>query len=209
MITLYGGPTTNTRKVAIALAELGLDWTPHSVSLRDKEQHEDWFLSLAPNNKIPVIEDDQSGLAVWESGAILTYLGEHYDEGGLILPRSGQARYEALQGAFFQAAHIGPNLGRLNDQLTAADADKIPRMQALFFEEAVRLTGVLDRILDDGRAFLAGDYSVADIMHYPWLKAGLDLGFPALIEKPRLTAWLDRIAARPAVTAGMTAFDSM
>lgn len=209
MITLYGGPTTNVRKVAIALAELDLDWTPHPIDLREKKQHEAWFLALAPNNKIPVIEDDKTGVKVWESGAILTYLAERYDTGGAILPTSGQARYDAFQGAFFQAAHIGPNLGRLNDQITAADADKIPAMQALFFEEAVRLTGVVDRMLADGRAFLAGDYSIADIMHYPWLKAGLDLGFPALVDKSQITGWLARIGDRPAVKLGMSAFDSM
>lgn len=205
MITLYGGPTTNTRKVTIALAELGLDWTLRPVRLDRREQHEDWFLSLAPNNKIPVIEDGKTGVKIWESGAILTYLAEQYDDGGTILAKSGKARYEALQGAFFQAAHIGPNLGRLNDQLTASDADKIPRMQALFYEEAVRLTSVLNRMLGDGRPFLAGDYSIADIMHYPWLIAGLDLGFPALVEKPRITDWLGRIGDRPAVRQGMAA----
>ncbi len=207
MITLYGGPTTNTRKVTIALSELGLDWTLREVSLAGKEQHEEWFLSLAPNNKIPVIEDGKTGFKIWESGAILTYLAEHYDDHGTLLAKSGQARYEALQGAFFQAAHIGPNLGRLNDQLTASEADKIPRMQALFYEEALRLARVLDRMLADGRLFLAGDYSIADIMHYPWLKAGLDLGFPALVEKPRLCDWLGRIGERPAVVEGMAALN--
>jgi len=205
MITLYGGPTTNTRKVTIALSELGLDWTLREVNLPKKEQHEEWFLALAPNNKIPVIEDGKTGIKVWESGAILTYLAEQYDAPGMLLAKSGKARYEALQGAFFQAAHIGPNLGRLNDQLTASEADKIPRMQALFYAEAVRLTNVLDRMLADGRPFLAGGYSIADIMHYPWLKAGLDLGFPALTEKPRLTGWLGRIGERPAVVKGMAA----
>lgn len=207
MITLYGAATTNTRKVTIALAELGLDWTLRPVRLDRKEQHEDWFLAFAPNNKIPVVEDDATGTRVWESGAILTYLAEQYDDHGTLLAKSGKARYEALQGAFFQAAHIGPNLGRLNDQLTASEADKIPRMQALFYEEALRLTRVLDRMLGDGRLFLAGDYSIADIMHYPWLKAGLDLGFPALVEKPRLTGWLGRIGERPAVAKGMAALN--
>ncbi|MEL6858490.1 MAG: glutathione S-transferase family protein [Pseudomonadota bacterium] len=206
MITLYGGPTTNVRKVAIALEELGIDYTPRPVSLDRKEQFEDWFLGLAPNNKIPVIKDDETGIKVWESGAILTYLGEQYDPQGTILPSSGQARYDALQGAFFQAAHIGPNLGRLNDQLTATEADKIPQMIEVFYAEAVRLTTVVDRMLSDGRQFLAGDYSIADIMHYPWLKAGLDMKFPAMLDKPRLPEWLGRIGERPAVKRGMLAF---
>jgi GSH-dependent disulfide-bond oxidoreductase len=207
MITLYGGPTTNTRKVAIGLAELGLDWVPRHVRLDQKEQHEDWFFNLAPNNKIPVLHDDVTGITVWESGAILTYLADQYDPKGIILAKSGAARYGAIQGTFFQAAHIGPNLGRLNEQLTANDGDRNPQMMALFFSECVRLTSVVQRMLGDGRPFLAGDYSIADVMHYPWLKAGLDHGFPALIDKPIITEWLARIGERPAVRVGMAAFD--
>ncbi len=206
MITLYGGPTTNVRKVTIALEELNIPYYPNHILLHMGHQREEWFLAMAPNNKIPLIDDGESGIKVWESGAILTYLADQYDPGGEILAKSGQARYAALQGAFFQAAHIGPNLGRLNDQLTAADEDKIPAMMELFYTEAVRLSGVLQRMLDDERPYLAGNYSIADIMHYPWMKAALDLQFPALIEKPLLVAWIERIGERPAVQRGMLAF---
>lgn len=206
MITLYGAGTTNTRKVAIALEELGLSHTPRRIRLDQAEQKEDWFLKRAPNNKVPFIEDDATDVDVWETGAILIYLADHYDPDGRILPKAGKARYAAIQSAFFQAAHIGPNLGRLNDQLTAPDDKKIPGMIALFAAEAVRLTEVLDRMLDDGRPFLAGEYSIADIMHYPWLKAALDMRFPAMMEKPRILQWLSRIAERPAVARGMAAF---
>lgn len=206
MITLFGGPTTNVRKVAIALAELDLDYQRSAVSLERKEQMEYWFLKMSPNNKIPVLRDEAHGQTVWESGAILVYLADQYDARGRILPKSGPARYHALQGTFFQAAHIGPNLGRLNDQLTATEEDRIPGMTELFYAEAVRLTEVVDRWLSDGRTFLAGEYSIADIMHYPWLKAGLDLQFPALLEKPRIPAWLNRIGERPAVKQGMQVF---
>lgn len=206
MITVYGAGTTNTRKVTIALEELGLPYIPRRIALDRAEQKEDWFLKRAPNNKVPFIEDDATGADVWETGAILIYLADHYDPGGLILPKTGMGRYAAIQSAFFQAAHIGPNLGRLNDQLTAPDDKKIPGMIALFSAEAIRLTEVLDRMLDDGRSYLAGDYSMADIMHYPWLKAALDMRFAAMIEKPRIQRWLHRIADRPAVDRGMTAF---
>ena len=206
MITLFGGPTTNVRKVTIALEELGLTYECSPVSLDRKEQMEPWFLKLSPNNKIPVLRDDTHDQTVWESGAILTYLADHYDPDGLILPKTGPARYHVLQAAFFQAAHIGPNLGRLNDQLTAPEEEKIPAMQALFFSEAMRLTEVIDRMLEDGRPYIAGEYSMADIMHYPWLKAGLDMQFPALLEKPRIPEWLNRIGERPAVIKGMESF---
>jgi GSH-dependent disulfide-bond oxidoreductase len=207
MITVYGAGTTNTRKVTIALEELGLPYTPHGVALDRAEQKQDWFLQRAPNNKVPFIEDDATGLDVWETGAILIYLADHYDPEGLILPKTGKARYAAIQSALFQAAHIGPNLGRLNDQLTAPDDKKNPGMIALFMAEAVRLTEVLDRMLGDGRPYIAGEYSIADIMHYPWLKAALDMRFPAMMEKQRITEWLHRLAERPAVRRGMAAFE--
>ncbi|MCC5996909.1 MAG: glutathione S-transferase family protein [Oceanicaulis sp.] len=207
MITLYGSPTTNTRKVTIALAELGLSWTSRHVDLSRGEQHEDWFLALAPNNKIPVLKDDQTATTVYESGAILIYLAEQYDDQEDLLAKSGAHRYAAIQGAFFQAANIGPSLGRLNDQLNASGDAKVPGMQELFYNEALRLIEVMERMLGDGREFLAGGYSIADIMHYPWLKAGADLGFPALLASERLTGWLGRMAQRPGVKLGMSAFD--
>lgn len=124
----------------------------------------------------------------------------------ILLAKSGPARCDALQCAFFQAAHIGPNLGRLNDQLTAPDEEKNPQMIQLFLSEEIRLTEVLDRMLEDDRPLLAGDYSIADVMHYPWLKAVLDLQFPAMMEKPRLPQWMERISKRAAVKEGMEAF---
>ena len=207
MITVFGAATTNTRKVTIALEELGLPYTPQRIAIARAEQKEDWFLKRAPNNKVPFIEDDATGIDVWETGAILIYLADHYDPDGQILPKTGKARYAAIQSAFFQAAHIGPNLGRLNDQLTAPEDKKIPSMMALFLTEAVRLTEVLDRMLDDSRPYLAGEYSIADIMHYPWLKAALDMRFPAMMEKPRISNWLHRIAERHATGRGMAAFE--
>jgi glutathione S-transferase len=206
MITLYGGPTTNTHKVSIALAELGLSFSPHPVNLPGKEQMSDWFLALSPNNKIPVLADGATGITVYESGAILLYLADHYDTESKILAKSGAARYAAIQAAFFQAANIGPNLGRLNEQLAGPEDKKNPQMLALYFAEAVRLASVLDRMLADGRHYLAGEYSIADIMHYPWLKPGIDMGFAALVEKPNIVAWLRRIGEREAVQTGMSAF---
>ena len=209
MITLYGGPTTNVRKVAIALAELGIEYEPSHINLGRKEQMQARFLEISPNNKIPVLKDDTHNVTIWESGAILLYLADQYDVDERILAKSGAARYEAIQGAFFQAAHIGPNLGRLNDQLTSPDDAKIPKMMDLFFAEAVRLTEVMDRMLEDGREFLGDEYSIADIMHYPWLKAALDMQFPAMMNKPRIPEWLNRIGERPAVQKGMQAFANL
>ena len=207
MITLYGAPTPNTNKVAILLEELALAYQTVHVDLAAGEQRQDWFLALNPNNKIPVITDDVSGATVWESGAILIHIAEHYDVEARFLPRNAIARSAVLSHMFFQSASVGPTLGRLNEQMTAPSETRNPGMLALFYQEAERLAGVFDLILADGRPFLSGDYSLSDMMHFPWLKFGLERRFPAMISRPKVVAWLNRVADRPAVTRGMARFD--
>lgn len=200
MIRLYTAATPNGRKISVALEELGLDYEVKHVDLASDEQKQDWFLALNPNHKIPVLEDD--GRVIWESGAILLHLGENHDPEGRILPKDPTARLDAIQYAFFQAGGLGPNLGRLGAALRK-EGEKNQEMIDIFQGECERLFGVLDRILADGRDYLAGDYSIGDIMHYPWLKIPRDLGFPGLVKHERVVAWLDRIGARPAVEKGM------
>ena len=197
MIRLHTADAPNGRKISIALEELALRYDVHALSFADEDQFKPEFLRLNPNNKIPVLEDD--GLVVWESGAILLYLGEKYDPEGRILPKDPRTRIAAIQYAFFQAGGIGPNLGRLGQAIREKRSEMIPIFQA----EVVRLLGVLDHILADGRDYLAGPYSIGDIMHYPWLKLALDLQFPDLMKLDRVVAWLERIGARPAVQRGM------
>ncbi len=201
MITLYTAQTPNGRKISIALEELGLDYEVRRVQLADEEQKQDWFLELNPNHKIPVLEDD--GQVIWESGAILLHLGEKYDGDGRILPKDPKQRMEAIQYAFFQTGGIGPNLGRLGAALRK-EGEKNQEMIEIFGGEVGRLCGVLDRILSDGRDYLARDYSIGDIMHYPWLAIPLQLQLPQLVEHANVVAWLERIAARPAVGRGMS-----
>jgi len=112
-------------------------------------------------------------------------------------------RSAAIQLAFFQTGGVGPNLGRLGAALRK-EGEKNAEMIQIFSTEMARLYGVLDRILEDGREYLAGDYSIGDIMHYPWLAFPLQLKMPDLIKLPRVVAWLERIAARPAVKKGMS-----
>lgn len=197
MIRLHTAQTPNGRKISIALEELGLPYEVNAVDLATGEQLKPDFLRLNPNHKIPVLEDD--GQVVWESGAILLYLGEKYDRRGVLLPSDPRLRMAAIQYAFFQAAGIGPNLGRLGQAFRENKPELIPIFQA----EVARLLGVLEGILGDGREYLAGPYSIGDIMHYPWLKAALDLKLPDLMKQPRVLAWLERIGARPAVQRGM------
>jgi GST-like protein len=200
MIRLYTWTTPNGRKASIALEELGLRYEVRPVNLQAEEQLRPEFLALNPNHKIPALEDD--GVVVWESGAILLHLGETYDPEGRILPKDRRTRLAAIQYAFFQAGGIGPNLGRLGAALRKP-GEKNQEMIDIFRGEVDRLLGVLERILSDGREYLAGPYSIGDIMHYPWLKLMLDLGAKEITEKKRVVAWLQRIGARPAVQRGM------
>jgi len=200
VIRLYTARAPNGRKISIALEELGLPYEVAPMDLQAGEQFETGFLALNPNNKIPVLEDD--GLVVWESGAILLHLGERHDPEHRILPAESALRLAAIQYAFFQTGGVGPNLGRLGGALRK-QGEKNQEMLEIFSAEMARLIGVLDRILSDGREYLAGPYSIGDIMHYPWLAIAKSLEAPWIREQPRVLGWLDRIAARPAVQRGM------
>ena len=200
MIRLHTWTTPNGRKISIALEELGLPYEVRPVNLQAEEQLRPEFLALNPNHKIPVLEDGD--LVVWESGAILLHLGERHDPEGRILPKEPRQRLAAIQYAFFQTGGIGPNLGRLGAALRKP-GEKNQEMIDVFSGEVRRLIGVLDRILADGRDYLAGPYSIGDIMHYPWLSILLGLGAKDLTDQKRVVAWLERIGRRPAVQRGM------
>jgi len=198
MIRLHTAATPNGRKVSIALEELGLDYEVRAWNLTEDEQKSEEFLALNPNHKIPVLEDD--GLVVWESGAILLHLAEKH---GKLLPADPAGRLAAIQYAFFQTGGIGPNLGRLGAQLRRPEAERNGEMVEIFLGEVTRLVAVIERILGDGRPYLAGEYSIADVMHYPWLSPLLSLKAPALMERKRVVEWMERIGERPAVQRGM------
>ena len=198
MPRLYTAPTPNGRKASIALEELGVPYEVERVDINAPEHPTPAFLAISPNQKIPVLDDD--GLVIWESGAILLHLAEKH---GKLLPADPPGRLAAIQYAFFQTGGIGPNLGRLSQQLRRPESERNAEMTAIFSAEVDRLLGVIDRILADGRPFLAGDYSIGDIMHYPWLSPLQGLKAPQLTSRSRVVAWLDRIAERPAVQRGM------
>jgi GST-like protein len=200
MIRLHTWTTPNGRKISIALEECGVSYEVVPVDLGANAQMTPAFLALNPNHKIPVLEDGK--LVIWESGAILLHIGEKYGV-GKILPADPALRMAAIQYAFFQTGGIGPNLGRLGAQLRKPEGERNPEMLKTFSDEVTRLLGVLDRILADGREYLAGPYSIGDIMHYPWLSAMQGLRAPQLLALPRVVAWLERIGARPAVKRGM------
>jgi GST-like protein len=197
---LYTAGTPNGRKVSIALEELGLDYDMTWVHIDKREQMTAEFLALNPNHKIPVMEDD--GQVIWESGAILLHLGERHDPDGLILSKDAKTRMDAIQYAFFQTGGVGPNLGRLGAALRK-EGEKNQEMIQIFSEEISRLMVVIDRILEDGREYLAGPYSIGDIMHFPWLQIMKNIGSKEILDRERVSNWLARIEARPAVKKGM------
>jgi GST-like protein len=199
MIDLYTAATPNGFKVSIALEELGLPYTVRVVDLRRGQQFEPDFLRISPNNKIPAIVDKEAGdLAVFESGAILTYLA---DKTGQLLPRQGPGRYKVLEWMFFQASHVGPTLGQFHHFANYA-TEKIPYAIERFQNEARRVYGVVDRRLSEA-AYLGGsDYTIADIQNLPWLlghaRHGVDLA-----DLPNLARWMAELKARPAVERGL------
>jgi GST-like protein len=206
VIQLYAFPTPNGVKVSIALEELGLPYEAHRVTLADADVKSAEFLSLNPNNKIPAIIDpngpDGTPIALWESGAILIYLAE---KAGKLLGTTEADKYQVLKWLMFQMGGVGPMFGQLGFFVKFAGAavdDPIPRQR--YIDEAKRLLGVLEGALE-GRDWIAGEYSIADIALAPWVGAlefyeARDLvGWTDLKNVP---AYLDRFLARPAVQAG-------
>lgn len=198
MIRLHTAATPNGRKVSIALEELGLRYETVWVKLDEGQQSTPGFIKMNPNKKIPVLEDD--GQVIFESGAILVHLAEKH---GKLLPADRQARDRVFEMMFFQAAHIGPNLGRLSAQINRPEAERNNEMIQIFLEESLRVFGVLDSVLVGGGPYLAGEYSIADLMTYPWVRAAR--GAQASLMEPfkNINLWLDRVGARDAVKRGM------
>ncbi|MEP1591277.1 glutathione S-transferase N-terminal domain-containing protein [Sulfitobacter sp.] len=169
VIQLYSYPTPNGVKVSTMLEETGLDYEPHFVSLSDEDVRSPEFLSVSPNNKIPAIVDPNGPdgpVGIFESGAILIHLAE---KSGRFLP-SGNTRLEVLQWLMWQMGGLGPMLGQLGF-FHAFKGKEIedPRPKDRYVNEAKRLLGVLDTRLE-GREWVAGEYSIADMAIAPWLE---------------------------------------
>lgn len=206
VIQLYSYPTPNGVKISIALEEMGLAYEPHLVTLSDSDVKSDEFLSLNPNNKIPAIIDpngpDGKPIGLFESGAILIYLAE---KTGKLMPE-GPAKYEVLKWLMFQMGGLGPMLGQLGYFYKFAGAEiEDPRPRERYIGEAKRLLAVLDKQME-GRDWIAGDYSIADIAIVPWLRALDFYGAKEVLEFDKHTniqAWLNRFLERPAVQTGL------
>ncbi|MBL8703798.1 MAG: glutathione S-transferase N-terminal domain-containing protein [Rhodospirillales bacterium] len=202
MIDLYTWGTPNGRKVSIMLEEVGLPYSVFPIDISKGDQFTSDFIRINPNSKIPAIVDHEGPggkpFAVFESGAILIYLG---DKTGKFLPKEPAVYYEALQWLMFQMGGVGPMFGQAHHFRRFAP-EKIPYAIERYSKEARRLYGVMDAQLKE-REFLAGPYTIADIATYPWAARhewqGVDLG-----DFPNVRRWFNTISARPAVKKGMT-----
>jgi len=198
MIDLYTAATPNGWKASILLEELAVPYQVHAVSLSRGDQKQPDYLKINPNGRIPAIVDRDAGdFAVFETGAILIYLAEKY---GRLLPADVKGRSQVIQWLMFQMGGIGPMQGQANVFFRYAP-EKIPYAIDRYQAETKRLYRVLDTQLQ-GREFLCGDYSIADIANWTWVSLH-DWAGVSIDDLPALQAWVERIRARPAVQRGI------
>ena len=197
MIDLYYWPTPNGHKISIMLEECGLEYRVREVDIGAGDQFAPEFLAISPNNRIPAIVDTDTGVSVFEGGAILVYLAEKV---GRFLPTDTTQRFEVLQWLFWQAGGLGPMAGQLSHFVNYVQED-VPYAHRRYANEYDRLLAVMDVRLRN-RDFLAGDYSIADIASFPWVLPYRRLGND-LDNFPNLRRWFDTLKARPAVQRGV------
>ena len=197
MIELYTAATPNGWKATITLEELELPYELHAVDLTAGEQNTDAFRALNPNGRIPVIVDRDEGITVFESGAILLYLAE---KSGKLIPGDEHGRWLAIQWLMFQMGGIGPMQGQAV-VFERYFADDVPAARERYHNETRRLYEVLNTRLAESD-YLAGDYGIADIANWSWVKAHRWARVP-VDGLDHLQRWIDAIAARPAVQRGI------
>jgi len=205
-LQLYSFPTPNGVKVSIALEELGLPYEAHTVTLADADVKSAEFLSLNPNNKIPaIIDPDGPGgkpIGLFESGAILIYLA---DKTGKLLPADPAARATAIQWLMFQMGGLGPMFGQLGFFYKFAGSEiEDPRPRDRYVNEAKRLLSVFEGALE-GKEWINGEYSIADIAIAPWLNALDFYGAREILgwaDHKNCVAYVERFYSRPAVQRG-------
>jgi GSH-dependent disulfide-bond oxidoreductase len=201
MIELYTWATPNGRKVSVMLEEVALPYETIKVDITKGDQFKPEYLTVNPNAKIPAIVDREGPtggrLAVWESGAILTYLAE---KTGQLLSDDPALRLTTIEWLMFQMSGIGPMLGQAHHFRRFAP-ERIPYAIERYEKEAARLYGVLDRRLGESE-YLAGAYSIADIATFPWIARHEWQGV-ALEDFPNVKRWFAAIFSRPAVQRGM------
>lgn len=200
MIDLYYWPTPNGWKVSIMLEECGLPYRTIPVNIGKGDQFTPEFLAISPNNRMPAIVDhdvDGDPLPVFESGAILIHLAE---KTGRFIPTDSRGRKEMLEWLFWQVGNLGPMAGQLSHFVNYAPEGQTYGLDR-YAKEYNRCIGVLERRLE-GRDYLLGEYSIADIISWPWVFIANRLG-ESLDEFPNVQRWRNAIKERPAVQAGV------
>jgi GSH-dependent disulfide-bond oxidoreductase len=197
MIDLYYWTTPNGHKITLFLEEAGLPYSIHPINLSRGDQFKPEFLAISPNNRIPAIVDHDPGdggvpVSVFESGAILLYLAE---KTGKFLPKDLRGRIAALEWLFWQVGGLGPMAGQ-NHHFKQYAREKLTYAIDRYVNETNRLYAVLNKRLAD-HAFVAGDYSIADMAAYPWIVPHENQG-QKLVDFPHLERWFEAIRARPA-----------
>ncbi len=198
MIDLYTAATPNGWKASVALEELGLPYTVHPIDLGQNEQKQPWYLALNPNGRIPTIVDREADdFAVFESGAILIYLAE---KTGRLMPSDAKGRSRVIQWLMFQMGGVGPMMGQAN-VFYRYFPEKIQPAIDRYQNESRRLFEVLDGQLAK-EEWLAGDYSIADIAHWCWVRTHRWSGV-SIEGLTHLQRWMDAMKARPACRKGV------
>ncbi|AVH63842.1 glutathione S-transferase [Nostoc sp. 'Peltigera membranacea cyanobiont' 213] len=197
MIDLYTFTTPNGRKASVMLEEVELPYDVHKIDITTQQQFTPEYIAINPNSKIPAIVDQETGIKVFESGAILIYLAE---KTGKLLPIEQKSRFQVLEWLMFQMAGVGPMFGQLNHFKRFAP-EKLPYAIERYEKETLRIYGVLDKQLQDNE-FICGDYSIADVATYPWVAIYEFQGL-TLDNYPNLKRWVEIVQQRPAVQRGM------
>lgn len=203
MIDLHYAPTPNGWKISIMLEELGMPYTVVPVNIRQGDQFKPEFLAISPNNRIPAIVDRAPAdggepIAMFETGAILIYLAE---KSGCFLPSDLRARFNVIQWLMWQMGGLGPMLGQ-HGHFALYAPEKIPYAIQRYRDEASRLYAVLNKQLGKTGAYVAGEYSIADIAIFPWTMTHKAQGF-TLDDFPHIKRWYADVRARPKVQAGL------
>ncbi|MGB5706021.1 MAG: glutathione S-transferase N-terminal domain-containing protein [Arenicellales bacterium] len=194
MIDLYTWTTPNGRKASIMLEETGLPYTVHPIDIGKNDQFDEDFLNISPNNKIPAIVDQDNGMSLMESGAILIYLAEKTD---MLMPK--QNRWQILEWLMFQMGGFGPMLGQAHHFLHFKP-EVSEYASKRYKVEAQRLYAVIDHQLEQSE-YIAGDYSIADIALWPWASR-FEWQQVDLDDFENVKRWYISIAERPAVQRG-------
>jgi GST-like protein len=201
-IDLYTWKTSNGRKATIMFEELGVPYNLHPIDIMKGDQSTPDYAKINPNQRIPAIIDPEGPngkpYRVFESGALLMYLGEKFKSP--LFPQDTVQRYDVIQWLMWQMGGVGPMFGQAHHFRRAAK-EQIPYGIKRYTDEARRLWGVLDRRLGEVE-YVGGQYSIADIAIYPWC-ARYEWQGVKLEEFPNAKRWFDAISARPAVKRGM------